>query len=147
MFTSGGVDCANPPISDAIAISAVFFNEAVDGGDAVIELIPSVGVDPGICLESSVSVTTSYKSFGGSTDCNQNQIPDDCDEMGLDYDNNGSIDLVDYRFHVECLAGPNLAVEAAKPWCINACLQGFDADGDGDVDLKDTGAFVRMFGP
>jgi hypothetical protein len=50
-----------------------------------------------------------------------------------DFDSDGDVDLVDYRGAAECLAGPGTPV-------LHACLV-FDADRDGDVDLRDGNAF------
>jgi len=147
VFTSGGVDCAEPPIADELAVTAAVFNEAVAGGTAQIQIIPSAGVDPGACADSWVSVMTSYNKLGGSTDCNQNELPDDCDEWNMDYDNNGSIDLLDYTYLLTCWGGPNLISETGDPLCATTCLQGFDEDGDDDVDLHDVGAFLRELAP
>ena len=85
---------------------------------------------------------------GSSTDCNSNGIHDECDPIGGgDYDANGIIDLGDHEFFVDCLAGPNVPPTPTDAECINLCLEAFDDDTDGDVDLADSAAFTRRFSP
>ena len=59
-----------------------------------------------------------------------------------DVDGNGYVDLVDYEWFEICFSysGPNVAP------LIPGCLDIFDFDTDGDVDLADFGAFERAKG-
>ncbi len=57
----------------------------------------------------------------------------DCDE---------DIDLGDHTSLTECLAG----AAVTPPMMIPDCLNAFDSDSDGDVDLQDAAAFWSVFG-
>ncbi len=47
----------------------------------------------------------------------------------------------DYQFFGDCLAGPEVPPTPTDAECINLCLDAFDDDADGDVDLEDFSAF------
>jgi hypothetical protein len=51
-----------------------------------------------------------------------------------DYDDSGAADLEDLPAFSECLAGPDVAPSAPD---MQTCLEAFDTEGDGDVDLVD----------
>jgi len=86
--------------------------------------------------------------FGTSLDCNGTGVPDECETIaGGDYDDDGSVDLVDFAYLSACLSGPGAAPSPADGRCLQTCLDGFDADQDGDVDLADTAVFSRQFAP
>ena len=73
-----------------------------------------------------------------STDCNSNDIPDECEApFWGDYDADGSVDFGDLAALIDCLAGPGSLPQPASPECAPYCLQVFDTDGDDDVDLHD----------
>jgi len=80
---------------------------------------------------------------GVSKDCNENTVPDECDLVsGRSRDRNGNSmpDECDVRSRIGCSTAPMpqgiLAVEC----------QGFDCDGDADVDLLDFARFQRTLG-
>jgi hypothetical protein len=54
-------------------------------------------------------------------------------------DADGDVDLDDFAFATNCMAGPNAPITSD---C--ACA---DADGDGDVDFADIGVLQRVFAP
>ncbi|MHC4696225.1 MAG: M6 family metalloprotease domain-containing protein, partial [Planctomycetota bacterium] len=76
VFEVGGYSCEAAPDRDGIVVPSDTFNAAVAGGDAVINMVASPGVDPYAC-DSYVRVTLEYEAVGVS--CNQDGIPDDCD--------------------------------------------------------------------
>ena len=66
-------------------------------------------------------------------------------EFGIgDYDCDQTVDLADFSSWQACMTGPSTADTAVPhaPGC-----EGFDFDGDGDVDLLDFGGFQRIVGP
>ena len=93
------------------------------------------------------NVRLAIPTDGGSQDCNQNLVPDECEAIGGgDFDNDLSVDLDDYAFFAECLGGPGVSPTPTDPICKSLCLRAFDLDADGDTDLKDAGAFQTVFG-
>jgi hypothetical protein len=56
-----------------------------------------------------------------------------------DYDGNGRVDFPDFIALGDCLSGPD-AVPASQ-----ACLDGFDSDADGDVDVRDASVFAELY--
>jgi spore germination protein YaaH len=79
-------------------------------------------------------------------DCNENGVADACETIGGgDYDADGVVDLDDFAALRDCLAGPDLPPAPAKSTCGGVCLEAFDADGDGDLDLYDVAAFQEAF--
>lgn len=63
---------------------------------------------------------------GTSRDCQANGVPDECEVMG-DFDNNGVVNLIDYGMWQRNLAGPGVTTD----------LSCFDFDGDLDIDVAD----------
>jgi hypothetical protein len=76
---------------------------------------------------------------GTSEDCNVNGLLDECEiVIRGDNDDDGDVDLDDFSGFASCEAGPD--VEPADPSCCT-----FDFDGDGDVDLIDWSLFQIAF--
>ena len=64
-----------------------------------------------------------------------------------DSNGDGRIDNLDYLDFAACLFGPgSVPSPAVTPPTLSLCLNVFDADGDGDVDLSDFDAFQQRFG-
>ena len=63
----------------------------------------------------------------------------DCSRLRGDANDDGVVDLLDYRTLCECLSGPNVA--ATDPTCML-----IDLNGNGRVDLADYDAFQSVFG-
>ncbi|MFQ5463320.1 MAG: M4 family metallopeptidase [Phycisphaerae bacterium] len=57
----------------------------------------------------------------------------------------GFIGLDDYAVLADCLSGPGAAPAPPSPTSATFCLDVFDSDGDGDVDLADVEAFQAAF--
>lgn len=83
---------------------------------------------------------------GTSYDCNLNNVPDECETLsGPDADDDGDVDLDDYKMLADfCAAGPDEYVLGA-PECAGLCLAAFDSDADNDIDLADFAAWVNAF--
>ena len=62
-----------------------------------------------------------------------------------DSDGDGNADLTDYAVFVGCMAGPETPPDPAAPLTAQECLDIFDVDEDGDVDLSDAGRFQSAF--
>lgn len=77
-------------------------------------------------------------------DCNANGVVDDCENPAAgDFTADGVIDLADHAFLVGCLSDPGTLPDRAS--CTFACLYVFDADFDGDVDLRDASYFLTLW--
>jgi len=57
----------------------------------------------------------------------------------------GDVDLDDYAALVECFAGPGMEPESPAPIEPARCLEAFDVDGDGGVDLADVRLFLLQY--
>ena len=77
-----------------------------------------------------------------SVDCNTNGVPDDCDGFRRigDVDGDCDFDETDAESFVSCLFGPQIPPAPLLPLTTQQCLDLFDADLDGDVDLGDYAA-------
>lgn len=75
-------------------------------------------------------------------DCNGNGVLDIEEKVADgDFNDDGTVDLADWRALLDCLAGPAAAPDPFVSECAFMCLDAFDADGNGMVDLKDVAAF------
>ncbi len=80
-------------------------------------------------------------SAGTSLDCNWTGIPDECEDIDdCDFDADGQVNLDDYLALFYCLQGPADLPET----CVSTCIDSFDSDGDGDIDLLDYAKFQRV---
>jgi len=88
---TGGADCPLEPAADSIVLTAEAFNDAVDGGDAMIMMIPTSSVDPNACDGASwIEVGVEFHFLNPPSDCNGNGTPDFCDiNSGASEDING----------------------------------------------------------
>ncbi len=70
--------CASPPSEDGFVISDTVYNNAVNGGDAVITMTGSSTVDPAVCGAgvSFISVSVEYLL---PPDSDGNGLPDECE--------------------------------------------------------------------
>ncbi|MCH8148849.1 MAG: choice-of-anchor B family protein, partial [Planctomycetes bacterium] len=80
--------CPAEPDEDQLIIPAPLFNEIVAGGDAVINMWPTIWVDSVLsgCDPTYIIVDVSYTPVGATLDCNLTSRPDEC-EFG-DFDGN-----------------------------------------------------------
>ena len=72
------------------------------------------------------------------SDCDGDGMGDACLDFG-DFNGDGQSTLPDYAAFIDCLSGNGSTPTPSQPGCSNACLQAFDADADGDLDLCDFG--------
>ena len=81
-------------------------------------------------------------------DCNANGVSDGCESIVAgDYNGDGSVNGLDYAWFADCFAGPEQSPAPASLTCTNRCLDVFDADFDGDIDLADYEAFTSNVTP
>ncbi len=62
-----------------------------------------------------------------------------------DYDGRGDVALFDYSALEKCLSGPAFEPRPRSPLTTLECQEVFDVNGDGRVDLMDSGHFLRSF--
>ena len=74
VFTNS-FDCALDV--ETLVVAAATYNGIVNGGNAVIHMVPSVSVDAPSCPTSHISVKVDYAIASG--DCNNNSILDTCE--------------------------------------------------------------------
>ena len=99
-------------VNQEIPIPLEIFNSLIQSGavgtsDLAIEIIPSVAVDPNLCLNGTwVEATLSYTS-ALTKDCNANGLLDSCEVAlipSLDTNNNGTLDECDGQgFQAPCI--------------------------------------------
>ncbi len=63
-----------------------------------------------------------------------------------DVDASGTVDIGDWTFFGDCMAGPDLRPRPTLPLSVLQCLNSFDYDADNDVDLTDYDGFQTVFG-
>jgi hypothetical protein len=87
IFANGGLDCPIVPQQTTRTTAPFVFNGVVNGGNAAIGLLPTSTVDPFQCAFGSyIVVRVDYLT---TNDCNNNQVPDDCDiAAGTSQDSN-----------------------------------------------------------
>lgn len=81
---------------------------------------------------------------GLSDDCNVNDVPDECGPG--DSDGDETVGLPDHADFTNCMTGPCGAVPCAVPPEAPVCCTILDFDGNGSIDLRDTGSFQNAFG-
>ena len=75
-----------------------------------------------------------------SIDCNANDVPDECEYRG-DFDGDRVTTLRDFAAFQRCFTGD-------MPGISDPCCRLFDLEPDGDIDLDDHTAILRvMAGP
>jgi len=62
-----------------------------------------------------------------------------------DFDGDGDVDLADYAFLADCLAGPGVPPAPTPPTAVEECLSAFDFGADNDVDAQDFAEFQAVF--
>ena len=147
VFAEDAGDCSDPPDVDELIVSAETFNSIVDGGDAVINMIPaSQWINWDECGPDDptfITVTLTYRTEGVSTDCNDTGVPDEC-ESG-DADGDGELRLSDVAALSVCLSGPCPSPPCDPSLYADPCCVLSDFDGDGDHDLLDIAEFQAAF--
>ncbi len=92
----------------------------------------SNGIADGCDLEAGTMVDLDYDG-----------IPDQCQALIGDIDNNGAVDLVDYALFASCIMGPEQP--GPPPNCLPEWWQRSDIDNDDDVDEGDFSVFQEVF--
>ena len=64
-----------------------------------------------------------------------------------DFNADGVVNGLDYTWFEDCFAGPELQPAPTSLTCVPKCLEAFDADFDGDVDLADYESFTQNVTP
>ena len=110
---------------------------------------PGTGINRPVAVIQSggqigASCCFSYHPLAGE-DCNTNGT-DDGEEAFQPGDMNGNwrIDGEDYRLFTDCLTGPCTLSACSTPIYADACCAAADFDSDGDVDVRDAGAFKAL---
>ncbi|MBN1491830.1 MAG: VCBS repeat-containing protein [Phycisphaerae bacterium] len=126
VFTSGASDCPATPNTQQLMVPASDFNAAVaaGGGDAVITMTASAGVDASACSRSWIQVAVKYTSVG--RDCNDNQVPDECDIS------------VDSPAPGQYYCTENCADDCNDNGVPDACESSADCNSNGVVDICET---------
>ncbi len=150
---------------ESLVVPAATFNGIVNGGNAIIEMAPSLSVDAPSCPTSHISVRVDYAiasgdcnnnsildtcevAAGTSPDCNANGVPDSCDLAAgslTDSDSNGIADACECVF-ISCAGDLTLeaTVNGDDVQYFLGCLVGGDlasypcacADINGDLRLN-----------
>ncbi len=110
--------------------------------DAVSITVPSAPTLGACCLGTGCQIITSAMctSLGGTyagdnTNCTQPVIT-----VLFDWNANGIVEPVDWQGLQSCLAGPNTQPDSPSA-CGSECLDAYDSDANGAVDLHDVAAF------
>ncbi|MEE9297109.1 MAG: endonuclease/exonuclease/phosphatase family protein [Phycisphaerae bacterium] len=83
---------------------------------------------------------------GDSADCNRNETPDECEpSLPADFEGDNDVDLWDFTVFTDCVGGPDSPPLPTSPACLHLCLDRFDLDADGDVDLHDLALLLQLF--
>ena len=146
VFGPNGNDCPElQPDSDQLIVSMATFNDAVNGGDAIINMVASFEVDPQGCdLPTYVTVEVQL-SVPSEVDLNENGVPDECEGCLGDLNLDDAVNMEDFTLFSGCTAGPG--VTDAPLGCDPLTFGLADLEGsDGDVDLADLAEFQRLFG-
>jgi Zn-dependent metalloprotease len=78
LFGSGGHDCPREPDVETLLVAPQVYNDALAGGDAVIDVRASASVDAEQCdPPSSVTVSVNYERV--NPDCDASGLPDACE--------------------------------------------------------------------
>ena len=110
-------------------------------GDALVDPEPAVVFEPSVDVHGEPAVI-------GGRDATQLPLCVPGGAGQADYTRDGAVDLDDYAALAVCVAGPNESPEPTFPLTHEHCLEAFDADADGDVDLADVAEFqVAFSGP
>ena len=63
-----------------------------------------------------------------------------------DFNGDEAVDLNDHPALIDCQAAPDVEPTPTPPTMPEQCLDAFDLDYDGDVDLNDVAEFQIIFG-
>jgi hypothetical protein len=127
VFGPDGSDCPEvQPDAARLVIPKATFNDAVNGGDAVLNMVASAEVDPEGC-DLPTFITVDVTLFVSSaSDINGNGTPDSCEPVPGDFNGDLDVDKGDLDAFEECASGPGVPMAAG---CED---KDFDNDGDGD---------------
>ena len=63
-----------------------------------------------------------------------------------DFNGDGHTDLPDFLVFHLCMNGPSVPPSPPAPFTVQGCLEAFDLDMDGDVDIYDFNKLANSFG-
>jgi hypothetical protein len=100
----------------------------------------------GVCdvNEDMCKCPTDCRIPSESDDCNDNDLPDECDQSG-DVDGNGRVNIRDHSGFCACITGPSNRRRLGASLNPDSCCQIVEFDGDNDVDLQDFAKFQLVF--
>lgn len=138
VFGPDGNDCPEPqPDSAQLVVSKATFNDAVNGGDAVINMTATAEVDPEGCdLPTYIAVEVTL-FVSSASDVNGNGTPDTCEPVPGDFDGDLDVDRDDLDAFESCASGPAIPLTTG---CENK-----NFDGDNDVDQCDFAVIQRCY--
>ena len=111
VFQNSGTACGDPADTASIMVPYDVYNDALNGGDLLIELFATTSVNEDRCIDgTSVAVAVRYDAVAGRPDCNRDGVPDKC-EAGVR--------------HVTQTDPPSGAIDARQPHALDDPLARF----------------------
>ena len=126
-----------PAVSnDQLVVDMNTYNQAVGGGDAVIDMVPSFTVSACNNPTSFIRVTVAYPVNPTSSDCDENDVPDDCEFI----DCNGNM-VTD-----QCDISNGTSQDINGNGIPDECDCPADVNSDGAINVLDLVAVLLCFG-
>ena len=105
VFKNSGEACGESPDVAIVVVPYEVYNDALDGGDLLIELFATTSVNVDRCRDgTSAAVALRYDAVGGRPDCDRDGVPDKC-EVGAT--------------HVTRTDPPSGAIDARQPHALD----------------------------
>jgi M6 family metalloprotease-like protein len=161
-----GIDCTVDMCDDGLDIVThtpddtvcdnLLFCDGVEVCDVVQGCLAGVDPCPGeLCVEQTQQCAPDCNNNAvpdaddiaaqSSLDCNATDIPDECEVMPAgDHNADGVVDAGDVAGVRRLFRRPGWGPNPASPACLQTCLDVFDQDFDGDIDLMDYAKLVEL---